>query len=75
MTSDSPCWRDRIFGHTFAFIDEEDLQTALFTLDGGVFASAPELSGVLFFEETGGEYSFRYFPNLAARFLMPLKVG
>jgi len=53
-----------VFGEFKAGVEIEEIHEVLFQdYKGGLFRRFPTLSGVLFFEELGGSYSFKYFPN------------
>jgi hypothetical protein len=52
-----------VFGEFKAAIDEEEIRICLFDRESGLFDICPEVSGVLYFEETSGHYLFRYIHN------------
>jgi hypothetical protein len=52
-----------IFGEFTAGVDFDEIQEVLFEEHGGLFSFCQILSGVLFFEESGGQYVFKYFAN------------
>jgi hypothetical protein len=52
-----------IFGDIRVTIDTEEVQSCLFNKDYGLFSLYPNDSGVLYFEEHFGRYSFYYFRN------------
>jgi len=63
-----------IFGDAKAVVETDELQDVLqIAYGGGLFANAPWLSGVLYFEEAHGNYNFRYFKNSAA--VRPLSIA
>jgi hypothetical protein len=49
-----------VFGEFTACVEIEELHQCLFEDHGGIFKLCPILSGVLFFEESDGQYSFKY---------------
>lgn len=53
-----------LFGEFTAFIEHEELNDCLFIdYDGGIFNQYKFLSGLLYFEESAGQYNFKYFRN------------
>jgi hypothetical protein len=54
------------FGEFTASLDPEEIGHVLYDYHGGLLASTPELSGVIFFREHNGDYEFTYFANPAA---------
>jgi hypothetical protein len=55
-----------IFSDFRAILDTEEIQSCLSTNESGIFWLYPNVSGVLFFEENSGQYSFHYFSNTNA---------
>lgn len=51
------------FGEFTASLGPEEISHVLYEHDGGLFKDAPELSGVIFFRESNGNYEFNYFKN------------
>jgi hypothetical protein len=47
-----------VFGEFTASVDMDELEECLFPENTGLFRLYPELSGVLYFEESGGGYQF-----------------
>jgi hypothetical protein len=65
-----------VFGDFKAGVELEEIHEVLFQdCEGGLFKHFPTLSGVLFFEELGGSYSFKYFPNPSAASAYSLNDG
>ena len=63
-----------IFGDFNAAVESDELAEALHkSHGGGVFAKAPWLSGVIYFQENSGTYAFQYFANPDA--LRPLFIA
>jgi len=62
-----------LFSNIGAAIDLEEVQSCLFEDKTGLFTLYPSNSGVLFFEENGGQYSFIYInnPNAQRSFDIP----
>jgi hypothetical protein len=63
-----------VFGEFRAAIDfEEEVCPCLFDEEFGLFRMYPDVSGVLYFEETSGRYLFRYAhnPNALRAFDLP----
>lgn len=57
-----------VFSTFVSTLDSEDLRAVLTEVyEGGVFAYSDGLSGVLYFEESGGAYQFLYFQNARAK--------
>lgn len=52
-----------VFGDFFAIIDQEELNECIFDTKIGIFELYPEVSGLLYFEESSGSYFFTYKPN------------
>jgi len=52
-----------VFGDFQAAVDFEEVQTCLFDEGAGLFKLYPGVSGLLYFEENSGRYSFRYAHN------------
>ena len=55
-----------LFGEFLASISPEELGHVLYTQHGGWFATAPEVSGIIYFLEKDFRYEFSYFPNASA---------
>ena len=56
-----------VFGDTNAVVEPDELEEVLTkAYDGGVFTHAPWLSGVVYFQEAGGVYDFKYLSNPSA---------
>jgi hypothetical protein len=51
------------FSEFTASLDPEEVSHVLYEHHGGLLASTPELSGVIFFSEQSGDYQFTYFAN------------
>lgn len=64
-----------VFGEPKAAVDFEEVCLCLFDEKTGLFGMCPELSGVLYFEETFGRYSFNYASNPNALQVIELPVG
>jgi hypothetical protein len=65
-----------LFGEFLASIDDHEINDVLFTdHGGGIFGQSPNLSGVLFFEESSGRYMFTYFPNPSGEISMGIPRG
>ncbi len=64
-----------IFGEFTAGVDFDEIREVLFEEHGGLFNSCPALSGVLFFEESGGKYIFKYIKNPGALREIELPIG
>jgi hypothetical protein len=62
-----------IFGHFFADVDSDEINEVLFKLNGGAFSNFKTLTGVLYFTELNGSYSFSYIPSPNATFHLPLR--
>ena len=63
-----------IFGDISAVVEPDELEEVLHrSYGGGVFAKAPWLSGVIYFQEAAGRYPFQYFANPVA--LRPLFIA
>ena len=62
-----------LFGEFRAAIDSEEIRRCLFSQGFRLFEMHPEVSGVLYFEETFGRYSFHFFrsPNPLRVFDLP----
>jgi hypothetical protein len=58
-----------------AALDLEEVCTCLLNDGSGVFEMYPEVSGLLYFEESGGRYQFRYTHNTLAFRAMDLPDG
>lgn len=54
------------FSEFTASLDPEEVSHVLYKHQGGLLASTPELSGVIFFSEQNGAYQFTYFANPGA---------
>jgi hypothetical protein len=52
-----------VFGGFEAAVQPDELHTCLFDEEHGLFRLCHELSGVLFFEESAGQYTFSYTGN------------
>lgn len=52
-----------VFGEFTAAVELEEVHQCLFEDHGGLFNLCSTLSGVLFFEESAGRYSFKYIKN------------
>ena len=64
-----------VFGEFKAALDFEEVSLCLFDEETGLFGMYPELSGVLYFEENAGLYSFNYASNPNALRMIGLPVG
>ena len=64
-----------VFGEFKAIVDFEEVSLCLFDAETGLFGKYPELSGVLYFEECSGRYSFKYASNPDALHKMTLPDG
>lgn len=64
-----------VFGEFEAAVDFEEVCLCLFDEKTGLFGMYPELSGVLYFEEGSGQYSFNYAGNPNALRTIELPVG
>jgi hypothetical protein len=64
-----------VFGEFEAAIDFEEVCVCLFDEKAGLFGMYPELSGVLYFEENHGQYSFKHASNPDALQKIELPVG
>ena len=52
-----------VFGEFTSFLDEEEINQCLFDEETGLFELYPEVSGLLYFEESFGIYYFTFKPN------------
>jgi hypothetical protein len=65
-----------VFGEFTAALEIKEIRQCLFEDYGGLFNLRPMLSGVLFFEESGGDrYSFEYIRNHKAAIEIDLSSG
>jgi hypothetical protein len=64
-----------VFGEFTAIIDQEELDQCLNERKTGLFALYPEISGLLYFEEASGVYSFMYRANPFAIHAINLSSG
>jgi hypothetical protein len=64
-----------LFADFKAMLDFEEVKQCLFGSDSGIFGICPELSGVLYFEESAGRYSFQYAGNPGALRQMDMPDG
>ena len=64
-----------VFGEFKVAVDFEEVCLCLFDEKTGLFGMYPELSGVLYFEESSGRYSFNYASNPNALQMIELPVG
>jgi hypothetical protein len=64
-----------VFGEFDANVEEEELDECLLDKETGLFKLYPEVSGVLFFEESGGSYLFSYNANEYANRTMNIRGG
>lgn len=64
-----------VFGEFAAAVDFEEVCRCLSGGDEGLFGLYPELSGLLYFDENGGMYSFRYAGNPDALHKIDLPEG
>ncbi len=64
-----------LFGEFTADVDEEEVRQCLYDEEGGLFSLYPEVSGVVFFLESSGLYSFEYMANPKAVRRMALSCG
>ncbi len=64
-----------VFGEFTAGVDLDEVHEVLFEEHGGLFSYCPALSGVLFFEESGGKYIFKYIKNPSASREIELPIG
>jgi hypothetical protein len=69
------CYVVAVFGDFVACVEPEELDECLLTAETGLFELYPEVSGVVFFEESGGSYHFRYWPNPHASRAMDVPTG
>jgi hypothetical protein len=56
-------------------VDRHELEACLYDQEMGLFATYPEVSGVLFFNDNFARYRFSYLPNPHARRPFPLPEG
>lgn len=54
------------FGEFLASIAPEEIENVLHAQHGGWFATAPEVSGIIYFREKNFRFEFVYFPNATA---------
>lgn len=54
------------FGEFLAPISPQDIEHVLYTRYGGWFATAPEVSGIIYFRENDFRFEFFYFANATA---------
>jgi hypothetical protein len=52
-----------IFGEFTAIIDKDEINECLFGQGTGLFKMYPEMTGLLYFEESSGNYLFSFVPN------------
>lgn len=64
-----------VFGEFRAAIDFEEVRACLFDEEFGLFEMCPEVSGVLYFEESSGRYLFNYSHNPNALRVVDLPSG
>jgi hypothetical protein len=64
-----------VFGEFTASVDQEELNECLFDEETGLFKLYPEVSGLLYFEESSGVYLFFYKPNPFANVAMNIPSG
>jgi hypothetical protein len=64
-----------VFGDFAAVVEQDEIDECLFDSDTGLFKLYPEVSGVLYFEESSGVYFFSYKPNPFASFPMSIPNG
>jgi hypothetical protein len=64
-----------VFGEFEAAVDFEEVCLCLFDKETGLFGMYPELSGVLYFEEGSGQYSFNYAGNPNTLRTIELPIG
>ncbi len=64
-----------VFGEFTAVVDMDELQRCLLRQEVGLFWQYPVITGVLFFEENGGQYLFSYIPNPMPRNAMNIPSG
>jgi hypothetical protein len=64
-----------LFGEFVAAVDLDDVRQCLFAADKGLFPQYPEVSGLIFFVENGGQYAFTYLPNPLAKRPFDLPFG
>ncbi|MHC4867358.1 MAG: hypothetical protein ACYTEX_25065 [Planctomycetota bacterium] len=64
-----------VFSDAAAFVEQKELDECLFDRETGLFAMYPEVSGLLFFEESSGDYLFIYKPNPHANRTMSIPSG
>lgn len=55
-----------VFGEFLASISPEEVEHVLYTQHDGWFATAPEVSGIIYFREKDFCFEFFYFPNATA---------
>ena len=56
-------------------IDSEEIEQCLYQKDSGIFEMYPEVSGVLHFVESSGQYSFSYFKNQNSTYTIEIPNG
>lgn len=56
-----------VYGDFLANVDRQELEACLYDQETGLFATYPEVSGVLFFNDNFARYRFSYLPNPCAR--------
>ena len=64
-----------VFGEFEAAVDFEEVCLCLYSDEFGLFGMYPELSGILYFGETTGHYSFNYASNPNAVWTIELPAG
>lgn len=64
-----------VFSEFKAVVDFEEVCLCLFDEKSGLFGMYPKLSGILYFEETSGQYSFRYASNPNASWAIEMPDG
>jgi hypothetical protein len=64
-----------VFSLFTACVQVHEVEECIYGDEHGLFQKYPDLSGVVFFDESGGVYRFRYIPNPAALRPWTLPIG
>jgi hypothetical protein len=64
-----------VFPEFTALVDSEEVRLCLVDEETGLFHKYPELSGVLYFEQSSGQYVFSYLRNPNASQALELPTG
>lgn len=64
-----------VYGHFLADVDREEIEAWLYDRETGLFNYYPEVSGVLFFDDSFSRYRFSYLPNPQAKRPLALPGG